>query len=272
MGNRREQDAQFFYDMGELCEMTGYTPKRLNEIVRRYRGRLGPDGRAQRCYFLKEKGIFNDDFSDWLLETRFGAPIEIEQPEDAISLQEVAGRGRGYGLSYEVLRNLARSRKLRAWVYLGRYYIGREEAGVLLERYRYAQAPDDWFPVVALVSLCRPRCSRQNVYSWVKRQSRTKTFIHPGRSQFVQYMPIGDALRFLTRVLGSTHKAFFALTKHAAKYFRALRKRAVDLFRVEECLAPLNPTTLAVIFTTGKSQPPPLNSSGLGHGLLSLRT
>jgi hypothetical protein len=272
MGSRRAQDAEFFYDSAELCEMTGYTPKRLNEIVRRYRGRLGPDGRAQRCYFLKEKGIFNDDFSDWLLETRFGAPIEVEQPADAVSLQEVVGRGREYGLSYEVLRNLVRSRKLRAWVYLGRYYIGREEAGVLLERYRYAQAPDDWFPVVALVGLCRPSCSRQAIYGWVKRRSGTKAFVHPGRSQLAQFMPIGDALAYLSRALGSAHKAVSVLARHAPKYFRRLRKTVVDPFGVEERPEPFDSDAQGGVVTTGRSQPPPLNSSGLGHELLSLGT
>ena len=272
MGNQREQDAEFFYTSDELCEMTGYTPKRLNETVKRYRERLGAGGKARRCYYLKEKGIFNDDFSDWLLETRYTAPIEVEQQENAVSLREVADAGREYGLTYAVLQNPLNLEKLRAWAFHGRYYISREEADAILERYRYAQAPDDWFPVVTLIDLCRGSCSPQAVYSWVRRQSKCKDFIHPRRSQLARFMPVLDAITYLTRVLGSAQKAFWALTKRASEYFRRLRKTAVKLFCTGDPPTPLDPRALEIVFIDRAAQPPPLNPLQLGHELLLLRT
>jgi hypothetical protein len=272
MGNQREQDAEFFYTLGELCEMTGYTPRRLNETVKRYRKRLGADGKARRCYYLKEKGIFNDDFSDWLLETRYTAPIEVEQRENAVSLREVAEAGREYGLTYKVLQSPLNLEKLGAWAFHGRYYVSREEADAVLERYRYAQAPDDWFPVVTLIDLCRGSCSPQAVYSWVRRQSKSKNFIHPGRSQLALFMPVLDAITYLKRAFGSAQKAFWALTKRASIYFRSLRKTVVKLFCIEDPTTPLDPRAFEITFITGEAQPPPLNPSQLGQELLSLRT
>ncbi len=272
MGNQREQDAEFFYTSNELCEMTGYTLKRLNETVKRYRERLGADGKAQRCYYLKEKGIFNEAFSDWLLETRYATPIEVEQHENAVSLREVAEAGRKYGLTYNVLQTPLHLEKLRAWAMNGRYYISREQADAVLERYRYAQAPDDWFPVVTLIDLCRGLCSPQAVYSWVRRQSKSKNFIHPGRSQLALFMPVLDALTYLKRVLGSVRKAFWALTKRAPKYFRSLRKTAVELTCTRDPITPLDPRALDITFISRDAQPPPLNPSQLGHELLSLGT
>lgn len=272
MGNQREQDAEFFYTSDELCEMAGYTPKRLNETVKRYRERRGADGKARRCYYLKEKGIFNDDFSDWLLETRYTVPIEIEQQENAVSLREVADTGRKYGLTYKVLQNPLNLEKLRAWAFHGRYYISCEEADAILERYRYAQAPDDWFPVVTLIDLCRGLCSPQAVYSWVRRQSKSKNFIHPGRSQLALFMPVLDALTYLTRAFGSARKAFWALTKRASKYFRSLSKTAVKLFYTGDPTTPRDPRALEITFISRAAQPPPLNPSQLGHELLLLRT
>ena len=272
MGNQREQDAEFFYTSEELCEMTGYTPKRLNETAKRYRQRPNADGKARRCYYLKGKGIFNDDFSDWLLETRYAAPIEVEQQDNAVSLREVADAGREYGLTYKTLQNPLNLEKLRAWAFHGRYYMSREQADAVLERYRYARAPDDWLPVVTLIDLCRGSCSPQAVYSWVRRQSRCKNFTHPGRSQLALFMPVLDALTYLKRVFGSTRKAFWALAKRVPKYFRGLRKPAVELTCTGDPITPLDPRALDITFISRDARSSPLNPSQLGHELLPLRT
>jgi len=271
MGKRTLEDAEYFYSLDELSELSGYTPKRVNELAERYRKRPGPDGEARRCFYIKKERIFNAQFGDWLLEERFHAPVEVERPAGTVSLKGATHMGRAHAQTYITLWRLVRSGKLRASVNRGRYYVGREEVEALAERYQRQQAPDDWFPVTVLARLCRTRCSPPRVHNWVRRHYTTKTFLHPHRCQLVQFISISDALTYLTRALGSAHKAFFALTKHAPRYFRSLRKRTVDLFRTVQP-EERTPETLDVVFSTRGHQPLPVNSSGPGHGLLSLRT
>ena len=277
MSNQREQDADYFYSTDDLCEMTGYTPKRLKEIARRYRRRPDADGRFRRCFYLKEAGIFNDDFSDWLLEGRYSAPIEVEQQADAVSLKKIAETGREVGLSYKTLRNLVHSGKLSAWVYYGRYYVKREDADLLLEHWRFAQAPEDWLPVTTLAELCQGLRKVRAVYSWAARQAdegtfRKQTFCLPGRSQLALFIPVVDALAYLKKAFGNARRAYLALTKRVPKYFRSLRKVALDLFGTREQPGRLDPNNLGVTLAFTEPQLPPLNSSRPGHGGLQLRT
>lgn len=267
MGEQRERDSKFFYHLDELRELTGYTRKRLNEITKRYRKRRNAEGKKQRAMYLEEAQITNDKFSNWLLDERFYAPLTHERPHGAVMLKKAGVVQEG--LSYDCARRFVRIGKLEACVYRGCYYIKRtvlEELG----KSRCTQAPANWLPMVHLTILSGR--TRQAVWEWVKRRSQTRTFVHPKRAQPAQYLPVQDALDYLARALGSTHAAINLLRRHAHKYFRALSKRTVELFSTAKPAEQLEPMTLELTFTTGESQPPPLNPSRLGHELLSLRT
>ncbi len=262
----RWEDASFFFHLDELRDLTGYSAKRLNEIVRRYRERPAPNGKERRCFYLKEAKIANDEFAGWLLAGRFYAAFTPVRPRDMITLKQATKEG----LSYAGLRRRVQAGSLEACVYRGRYYVERTGAHALSETFRLARAPADWFPVICLTKLSGR--TRQAVYAWVGRRSHTRLFVHPGRSQLAQYIPVRDALDYLAGVFGKSHKVIKLLAQHARKYFRSLSKTTIDLFLVEKSREQLDPETLDVTFNTLKAQPPPFNPSQLGHELLSLRT
>ena len=79
MGEQRARDSEFFYRLDELCELTGYAPKRLNEIAKRYKNRRSTNGRRRRVFYLASEQICNDEFSTWLLEGRFRGALVLER-------------------------------------------------------------------------------------------------------------------------------------------------------------------------------------------------
>lgn len=264
MGEQRARDSEFFYRLSELRGLTGYAPKRLNEIAKRYKNRRGTDGRRKRVFYLADEQICNDEFSTWLLEGRFCGVVVSERPRGAVTLKQAECEG----VSYSSLRRRIHAGDLEAYVSRGRYYVERVAVEALGER--FVPAPANWLPVVCLTTLAGR--TRQSVYAWVKRQSEVRTFIHPKRAQAAQHLPIQDALDYLSKALGSAHAAIKMLAHHAPKYFRSLTKQVVeDLFGVSEYAGLLKLETLKVTFST-REVVPPLNPSQLGHELLPLRT
>lgn len=262
MGEQRARDAEFFYRLNELRELTGYAPKRLNEIVKRYKNRRGPDGRRKRVFYLADDQICNDEFATWLLDGRFHGTLVSERPRGAVTLKQAEREG----LSYHSLQRRIHAGELEAYVSRGRYYIERVAVETLGER--IAPAPTNWLPIVILTMLSGR--TRQSVYAWVKRQSEIRTFVHPKRAQPAQYLPVQDALDYLSKALGSAHLAVKMLARHAPKYVRSLTKSVVEnLFSTHSELDELE--TLDITLITGEVQLP-LNPSQLGHELLSLRT
>jgi len=264
MGEQRARDSGFFYHLNELGELTGYAPKRLNEIARRYKNRCGSDGRRKRVFYLADEQICNDEFSTWLLEGRFRGPLVPERPEGTVTLKQAEREG----VSYHSLQRRIHAGELEAYVSRGRYYIERIAVEILGER--FAPAPANYLPIICLTTLSGR--ARQSVYAWVKRQSEVRTFVHPKRAQPAQHLPVKDALDYLSRALGSTHQAIKMLAQHAPRYFRSLTKKVVEnLFGVGEDTELLELEKLVVTFLTREARPP-LNPSQLGHELLSLGT
>ncbi len=264
MGEQRARDSEFFYRLDELRELTGYAPKRLNEIAKRYKNRRCTNGRRRRVFYLANERICNDEFSTWLLEGRFRGALVPERPKGTVTLKQ-AERG---GISYHSLQRRIHAGDLEAYVSRGRYYVERVAVEALGER--LAPAPANWLPVVCLTTLAGR--TRQSVYAWVKRQSEVRTFVHPKRAQPAQHLPVQDALDYLSSALGSAHAAIKLLARHAPKYFRSLTKGAVeDLFGASEHAELRQLEALEVAFST-REVLPPLNPSQLGHELLPLRT
>lgn len=264
MGEQRAHDSEFFYRLSELRELTGYAPKRLNEIAKRYKNRRGTDGRRKRVFYLADERICNDAFSAWLLEGRFRGALVPERPKGTVTLKQAEREG----ISYASLRRRIHAGELEAYVSRGRYYVERMAVEALGER--LTPAPANWLPVVCLTTLAGR--TRQSVYAWVNRQSETRTFVHQKRAQPAQHLPVQDALDYLSKALGSAHSAIKMLARHAPKYVRSLTKGAVEnLFGVGEHAERLQLETLEVAFLALKIQPP-LNPSQLGHELLPLRT
>lgn len=262
MGEQRTRDAEFFYRLNELRELTGYAPKRLNEIAKRYKNRRNSDGRRKRVFYLADEQICNDAFSAWLLEGRFRGALVPERPQGTVTLKQAEREG----VSYHALQRRIHGGELEAYVSQGRYYVERAAVETLGER--FAPAPANWLPVVYLTTLAGR--ARQSVYAWVRRQSEVRTFVHPKRAQPAQYLPIQDALDYLSKALGSAYRAIKMLARYAPKYARSLSKSVVEnLFSTPSELYELE--TPQVTSLTGEAQPP-LNPSQLGHGLLSLRT
>ncbi len=265
MGEQRERDSEFFYRLNELRELTGYAPKRLNEITKRYKNRRDTNGRRKRVFYLADEQICNDEFSVWLLEGRFRGSLVPERPRGAVTLKQAERDG----VSYHSLQRLIQIGELEAYVCRGRYYIERIAVQTLGER--FSSAPSNWLPVTCLTTLSGR--ARQSVYAWVKRQSEIRTFVHPKRAQPAQHLPVQDALEYLSKALGSAHLAIKMLAQHAPRYFRSLTKTVVEnLFGVGKHTELIELETLEVTFITGDAQPPLLNPSQLGQGLLSLRT
>ena len=262
MGEQRTRDAEFFYRLNELRELTGYAPKRLNEIAKRYKNRRGTDGRRKRVFYLADEQICNDEFSAWLLEGRFCGSLVPERPKGTVTLKQAERMG----TSYHSLQRRIHAGKLEAYVSRGRYYVERVAVETLGER--FTPAPANWLPVVCLTTLAGR--ARQSVYAWVKRQSEVRTFFHPQRAQPAQHLPVQDALDYLSKALGSAHLAIKMLARHAPKYVRSLSKSVVEnLFGTPSELHGFETPQITPI--TGLAQPP-LNPSQLGHELLSLRT
>ncbi len=265
MGEKRERDSEFFYRLNELRELTGYAPKRLNEITKRYKNRRSPDGRRKRVFYLADEQICNDEFSAWLLEGRFRGSLVPERPKGTVTLKQAERQG----ISYHSLQRRIHAGELEAYVSKGRYYIERIAVESLGER--IAPAPANWLPVTCLTTLAGR--ARQSVYAWVKRQSEVRTFVHPKRAQAAQHLPVQDALDYLSKALGSTHLALKMLAQHVPKYFRSLTKKVVEnLFGVSEHSELDELEILEVTFMTEEAEPPPLNPPRLGQELLSLRT
>ena len=263
MGEQRERDAAFFYTVPELREMTGYTPKRLNEIISRYTKRVDANGRKRRSLYLAEKQIANDKFSRWLLYERYRAPRTQERPYGAITWKRAGSLN---GFSYNSVRQLIRTGQLDACVYRGLYYVDRVKLEELRAS-RCAEAPNHWVSVVAITVLAGR--TRQAVWDWInRRRLETRMFIHPKRAQLAQHLPVRDALDYLTCALGSAHAAIRKLKDCASRYFRALSKRSVELF--DEI--PHEPKTTLDITFIARTQLLPLNSPPIGHDLLGLRT
>lgn len=261
MGEQRERDADNFCHLDELRELTGYTPKRLGEITRRYRRRCDKFGRKRRVFYLADRGIVNDEFTAWLLEHRFRAPLVQARPAATITLKQTEQ----HGVSYNSVRRLIKNGELEAFVCRGRYYV--EKAAVKALAANFTQAPANWLPVVCLTSLAGR--TRQAVYGWVKRRkAETRMFVHPKRAHAAQHLCIQDALGYLIKALGSAHEAIRALKQHAPRYFRALSKKQIDLFSTDYADEGNDATTLEVTLITGEVQPPPLNPTYVGHGLL----
>lgn len=264
MGEQRGRDSEFFYRLNELRKLTGYAPKRLNEITKRYKNRRGPDGKRKRVFYLADEQICNDEFSVWLLEGRFRGSLVPERPKGTVTLKQAEREG----ISYHALQRRIHAGELEAYVSRGRYYIERLAVETLGER--ISPAPTNWLPIMCLTTLAGR--ARQSVYAWVKRQSEVRTFVHPKRAQAAQHLPVKDALDYLSKALGSAHLAIKMLAQHAPRYFRSLTKTVVEnLFGVGKHTELLELETLVVTFITGKAQLP-LNPSQLGHELLSLRT
>lgn len=264
MGEQRARDSEFFYRLSELRELTGYAPKRLNEITKRYKNRRGTDGRRKRVFYLADEQICNDEFSDWLLEGRFRGALVPERPKGTVTLKQAEREG----ISYGSLQRRIHAGELEAYVSRGRYYVERVAVEALGER--FVPAPANWLPVVCLTTLAGR--TRQSVYAWVKRQSEVRTFVHPKRAQPAQHLPVRDALDYLSHALGSAHSAIKMLARHAPKYVRSLTKQAVkNLFGVSDHAGLLKLEPLEVALSTAEVLPP-LNPSHLGHELLPLRT
>ena len=262
MGEQRTRDAEFFYRLNELRELTGYAPKRLNEIAKRYKNRRSSDGRRKRVFYLADEQICNDEFSAWLLEGRFCGALVPERPKGTVTLKQAEREG----VSYHALQRRIHAGELETYVSRGRYYVDRAAVETLGER--FAPAPANWLPVVYLTMLAGR--ARQSVYAWVKRQSEIRTFVHPKRAQPAQYLPVQDALDYLSKALGSAHLAVKLLARHSSKYLRSLTKRMVgNLFDTPSELYELR--TPQITLLTGEAQLP-LNPSQLGHELLLLRT
>ena len=265
MGEQRERDAGNFCHLDELRELTGYTPKRLGEITRRYRRRCDKFGRKRRVFYLADKGIVNDEFTAWLLENRFRAPLVAARPAGTITLKKTEQRG----VSYNSVRRLIKDGALEAFVFRGRYYV--EKTAVEALTASFTQAPANWLPVVCLTSLAGR--TRQAVYGWVKRRNaETRMFLHPKRAHAAQHLCVQDALGYLIQALGSAHAAIRALKQYAPKYFRALSKKQIELFSTNQADEGIDAATLEVMLITGEVQPPPLNPTYVGHGLLQLGT
>ena len=261
MGEQRTRDAEFFYRLNELRELTGYAPKRLNEIAKRYKNRRGPDGRRKRVFYLADEQICNDEFSAWLLGGRFRGALVPERPKGTVTLKQAEREG----VSYHALQRRIHGGELEAYVSRGRYYVERAAVETLGER--FAPAPANWLPIVCLTTLAGR--TRQSVYAWVKRQSEVRTFVHPKRAQPAQYLPVQDALDYLSKALGSAHRAIKLLARHTPKYVRSLSKSVVEnLFGAPSKLHELEAPEVTPL--TGEAQPP-LNPSQLGHELLLLR-
>lgn len=264
MGEQRARDSEFFYRLNELRELTGYPPKRLNEITKRYKNRRGPDGRRKRVFYLADEQICNDEFSAWLLEGRFCGSLVPERPNGTLTLKQAEREG----VSYHSLQRRIHAGELEAYVFRGRYYIERVAVETLGEY--IAPAPTNWLPIMLLTALSGR--ARQSVYAWVKRRSEVRTFVHPKRAQAAQHLPIQDALEYLSKALGSAHQAIKMLAQHAPKYFRSLTKKVVEnLFGVSEHTELYELETLEITLLIGEAQPL-LNRSRLGHELLSIRT
>ena len=260
MGEQRARDSGFFYHLDELRELTGYTPARLNEISRRYKNRCGANGKRKRVFYLAEQKICNDEFSSWLLGGRFLGMLVTTRPAGMLTLKQAVRTG----LSYDVLRRRIARGDLEAYVHRGRYLV--EHGGVQVLSERYAPAPNNWLPVVTLIDLSGR--ARQSVYAWTQRQSETRTFIHPRRAQPARYLPVSDALLYLSQIFGSTHRAIKRLAQSAPRYVRSLSKSVVmDYVDTERQVL-----TFATPFKSGVPVSPSLNASQPGHGLLHLRT
>ncbi len=264
MGDQRERDLEFFHPLGELRELTGYTPRRLNEITKRYINRPRPDGKKRRVFYQKAKEICNDEFSEWLLIGRFYGEFVTARPEGTVTLKQAQCPG----LSYDALRHRIRRGELGAYIHRGRYLVERVVTQALGER--YDRAPDNWVPIVTLKELSGR--ARQSVYAWVGRKSKTRTFAHPNRAQPARHLPLHDAFDYLSHVLGSARYALKLLAQSAPKYFRSLGKTVVKNLFPRANLQRAEHLTLDVTFIPGVSLPLPLNPSQLGHGLLQLRT
>lgn len=263
MGEQRARDSGFFYHLDELRELTGYTPARLNEISRRYKNRCGANGKRKRVFYLAKEKICNDEFSSWLLSHRFRGMLITARPAGTLTLKQAVR----VGLSYDVLRRHLQRGDLEAYVHRGRYLVERGAVQALSER--YAPAPNNWLPVVTLIDLSGR--ARQSVYAWVARQSDPRTFMHPKRAQPARYLPIKDALLYLSQSLGSTHRAIKRLAQAAPHCVRSLSKSVVaGHFNTHE--AKLEHPTHDLILIPSAPFLPPLNLSQPGHGLLELRT
>ena len=264
MGEQRARDSEFFYRLDELRELTGYAPKRLNEIAKRYKSRRSTDGRKKRVFYLADEQICNDEFSAWLLENRFRGALVPERPQGAVTLKQAEREG----VSYSSLQRRIHAGELEAYVSQGRYYV--ERAAVEDLGGRFVPAPANWLPVACLSTLAGR--ARQSVYAWVKRQSEVRTFVHPKRAQAAQHLPVQDALDYLSKTLGSAHSAIKMLARHVPKYVRSLTKRVVaNLFGVSENAELLEFEPLEGTLMLGEALSP-LNPSQLGHELLPLRT
>jgi hypothetical protein len=264
MGEQRARDAEFFYRLNELRELTGYVPKRLNEIAKRYKNRRSPDGKRKRVFYLADEQICNDEFSGWLLEGRFRGSLVPERPNGTVTLKQAEQQG----VSYHSLQRRIHAGELEAYVSRGRYYVERVAVQALGER--FAPAPANWLPVVCLTTLAGR--ARQSVYAWVKRQSEIRTFFHPTRAQPAQHLPVRDAIAYLSQALGSAHLAIKMLSRHAPRYFRSLTKtRLENLFGVGKHPELLELEKLKFTSLTEEAQLL-LNAPRLGHELLSIRT
>ena len=264
MGEQRARDSEFFYRLDELCELTGYAPKRLNEMAKRYKNRRSTNGRRKRVFYLADEQICNDEFSAWLLEGRFRGALVSERPRGTVTLKQAECEG----VSYASLRRRIHAGELEAYVSRGRYYVERVAVVALGER--FVPAPANWFPVTCLTTLAGR--TRQSVYAWVKRQSEVRMFVHPKRAQPAQHLPVRDALDYLSKALGSAHLAIKMLARYAPKYVRSLTKGAVEnLFGIGEHAERLQLEPLEVTLSVAEVLPP-LNPSHLGHELLPLRT
>ena len=115
MGEQRTRDAEFFYRLNELRELTGYAPKRLNEIAKRYKNRRDSDGRRKRVFYLADEQICNDAFSAWLLEGRFRGALVPERPQGTVTLKQAEREG----VSYHALRRRIHGGELEAYVSQG---------------------------------------------------------------------------------------------------------------------------------------------------------
>ncbi len=263
MGEQRARDSGFFYHLDELRELTGYTPTRLNEISKRYKNRCGANGRRKRVFYLAKEKICNDEFSSWLLSHRFRGMLVTTRPAGTLTLKQAVRAG----LSYDVLRRHIQRGDLEAYIHRGRYLVERGAVQALSER--YAPAPNNWLAVVTLIELSGR--ARQSVYAWVERQSETRTFMHPKRAQSARYLPVSDALLYLSQILGNTHRAIKRLAQSAPCYVRSLSKSMVaGHFNTRE--AKLQNLTFDTPLISNTLFSPPLNASQLGHGLLELRT